>query len=161
MHNDRVHTYNPIIPMNLKNLNILLADDDTDDCTFFTEALEDLKLSAHLTIVRDGEQLMQLLKEETKVLPNVIFLDINMPRKDGFECLWDMKRDKRLKDIPVIMFSTSNSPTQIDTVFKIGAHVYIHKPGDFSQLKEVIRHALPIVAEKRSSKKPVRYIMNA
>jgi CheY-like chemotaxis protein len=147
--------------MNLKKLNILLADDDTDDCTFFKEALEDLKLSAHLTIVHDGEELMQLLEHEKKSLPDVLFLDINMPRKNGFECLSEIRHDKKLKDLPVVMFSTSNSIDKISAIFKIGAHVYIHKPGDFAQLKEVISHALPIVTEATSSNKKVKYILNA
>ncbi len=147
--------------MNLKKLNILLADDDTDDCTFFKEALEDLKLSTHLTIVHDGEELMQLLEHEKKSLPDVLFLDINMPRKNGFECLSEIRHNKKLKDLPVVMFSTSNSIDKISAIFKIGAHVYIHKPGDFAQLKEVISHALPIVTEATSSNKKVKYILNA
>jgi CheY-like chemotaxis protein len=146
--------------MNLKKLNILLADDDTDDCTFFKEALEDLKLSADLTIVRDGEELMQLLAHEKNALPDVLFLDINMPRKNGFECLSEIKNSKKLKSLPVIMFSTSNSLDKISAIFKTGAHVYIHKPGDFAQLKEVISHALPIATEISAGKK-VKYILNA
>jgi len=67
--------------MNLNQLKILLADDDIDDCIFFKEALVELLLSKHLTTVNDGEQLMQLLTNETNVLPHVLFLDLNMPRK--------------------------------------------------------------------------------
>ena len=67
--------------MNLNQLKILLADDDIDDCIFFKEALAELLLSTHLTTVNDGEQLMQLLTNETNVLPHVLFLDFNMPAK--------------------------------------------------------------------------------
>ena len=67
--------------MNSKHLNLLLADDDTDDCIFFKAALEKLSLSTHLTTVHDGEQLMRLLLKETYELPHVLFLDLNMPRK--------------------------------------------------------------------------------
>ena len=67
--------------MKLKQLNILLADDDTDDCIFFKEALDELLLPTHLITVHDGEQLMQLLTNETTELPDVLFLDLNMPRK--------------------------------------------------------------------------------
>ena len=67
--------------MNSKHLNLLLADDDTDDCIFFKAALEKLSLSTSLTTVHDGEQLMRLLLKETYELPHVLFLDLNMPRK--------------------------------------------------------------------------------
>jgi CheY-like chemotaxis protein len=147
--------------MDTRKLNILLADDDTDDCNFFKEALEDLKLPVHLTTVRDGEQLMELLTKDSKELPDVLFLDINMPRKNGHECLAEIKHNKKLKGLSVVMFSTSNSPDKIQMTFKSGAHIYIHKPGDFSQLKEVIRHALPIATGGSTLNKHVKYILNA
>jgi len=147
--------------MNLKQLNILLADDDTDDCLFFKKALGELLISTNLTTVHDGEQLMQLLTNETNELPDVLFLDLNMPRKNGFECLSEIKQNKKLKDLSLVMLSTSNSKDMISMVFKIGAHVYIHKPGDFAQLKQVIHHALPIAIEKIFSNSPVKYILNA
>ncbi len=147
--------------MKLKALNILLADDDIDDCAFFQQALDELSLSAQLTIVHDGEKLMKHLSENLEHLPHVIFLDINMPLKNGPECLSEMKKNTHLKDIPVVMFSTSNSWDTINTLFKSGAHVYIHKPSDFKQLKQVIHHALPIAAEKIFSNGPVKYVLNA
>lgn len=147
--------------MSIKNLNILLADDDLDDCNFFKHALEELSLSAQLTTVHDGEELMQYLSENSEHLPHVLFLDINMPRKNGMECLSEIKRDPNLKNIPVVMFSTSNSWDTINTLFKSGSHVYIHKPSDFAQLKQVIHHALPIAAEEIFSRSPLKYILNA
>jgi CheY-like chemotaxis protein len=147
--------------MNLKQLNILLADDDTDDCFFFKKALDELLLVTQLTIVHDGEQLMNYLFKNTKNLPDILFLDISMPRKNGLECLSEIKQNKKLQDLPLVLLSTSNSKDMISTVFKIGAHVYIHKPGDFEQLKQVIHHALPIATEKIFSDSPVKYILNA
>ncbi len=147
--------------MNIKKLNILLADDDTDDCIFFKEALEQLQVSTQFTAVIDGEQLMQLLTNEANELPDILFLDINMPRKSGLECLSEIKRNKRLKDIPVVMFSTSNSWETINMLFRSGANVYIHKPSDFSQLKQVIHHALPIAAENTFSTGQLKYVLNA
>jgi CheY-like chemotaxis protein len=147
--------------MNLKKLKILLADDDSDDCLFFRKALEELLLPAHLTIVPDGEQLMNYLSENSENLPDILFLDISMPRKNGLDCLSEIKQNKKLKDLPVVILSTSNSKDTISMVFEIGAHVYIHKPGDFTQLKQVIHHALPIATEKSFSNSPVKYILNA
>jgi len=140
--------------MNLKQLNILLADDDTDDCLFFNKALEELQLSTHLTTVRDGEQLMSYLSENSKLLPDVLFLDLSMPRKNGFECLSDIKKDEKLKDIPVVMFSTSYprdanyEQDMINRLLKIGAFHFIRKPEDFAQLKQAIHHALTLATKK-------------
>ncbi len=147
--------------MNLKNLNILLADDDNDDCMFFKKALGEISVSSQLTIVNDGEKLMNYLTENTDHLPLVLFLDINMPRKNGLECLYEIRQNKKLKDLPVVMFSTTNSWDTIDMLFKGGSNVYIHKPSDFAQLKQVIHHAIPLAAEKIFSNNPVKYILNA
>ena len=147
--------------MNLKQLNILLADDDIDDCQFFKEALEALPLTAQLKTVHDGEQLMNYLEENAEHLPHVLFLDINMPRKNGFECLSEIKHNDKLKDLPVVMFSTSNPKDSIEILFKTGADVYIRKPSNFSQLVQVIHHALPMAAENIFSNGKLKYILNA
>ena len=147
--------------MNLKQLNILLADDDLDDCRFFKEALEALPLTTKLTTVNDGEELMTYLLENTDHLPHVLFLDINMPRKDGFECLTEIKHHDKLKDLPVVMFSTSNAQDKINILFNTGADVYIRKPSNFAQLVQVIHHALPLAAENIFSNGKLKYILNA
>ena len=147
--------------MNIKKLNILLADDDTDDCHFFAAALETLPISTQLKTVHDGDELMNYLIENEQYLPHVLFLDINMPRKNGFECLAEIKQDEKLKDLPVIMFSTSSEREKINILFKTGADVYIRKPGNFAQLVQVIQHALPIAAENIFSNGKLKYILNA
>jgi CheY-like chemotaxis protein len=149
------------MPPNVKQLKILLAEDDEDDRYFFDKALKKLPISSHLSIMPDGEELMNYLSGNSENLPDVLFLDINMPRKNGFECLLEIKHSKLLKDIPVVMFSTTNAWDTIGMLFKSGANVYIHKPGDFAQLKEVIFHALPIASEKSFSTSQVKYILNA
>ena len=142
--------------MNSKQLHILLADDDIDDCVFFEKALLALPVSSYLTTVRDGEQLMNYLDKNSESLPYVLFLDINMPRKSGFECLTEIMEDIKLKDLPVVMFSTSYprdmtyERDMMNLLFKIGAHDYIRKPGDFEQLKQLIHNALIMVTEKRA-----------
>src|ERR1035438_6847359 len=90
---------------------IFLADDDADDCTFFEEALRDLQVQAQLTIVNDGVALMTTLDETVTEPPppHVIFLDLNMPRKNGFECLDEIRQNPRFKEIPVVIFSTSDN----------------------------------------------------
>lgn len=147
--------------MNSKQLNILLADDDIDDCRFFKEALEALPQITKLTIVHDGDELMKHLLENSERLPHVIFLDINMPRMNGFECLSAIKRNDRTKDLPVIMFSTSGARDKINILFNDGANVYIRKPSNFAQLVQVIHHALPMAAENIFSNGKLNYILNA
>lgn len=133
---------------------ILLADDDTDDCFFFEKALREIPIKTHLTIFRDGEQLMEHMNNNSKELPNILFLDLSMPRKTGFECLSEIKENNRLKDIPVIVFTTSFTSgiefeqTLINTLSNIGSEEYIRKPSDFEQLKKIIHDALIRIIEK-------------
>ena len=131
--------------MSLKQLNILLADDDIDDCLFFKQALDDLPLAALFTEVHDGEQLMQLLEKETTELPHVLFLDLNMPRKNGFECLTEIKESKKLKRLPVIIFSTSFDQEVVNLLYKNGAQYFIRKPSEFTQFKKIIQQTLTLM----------------
>jgi len=147
--------------MNEKKLNILLADDDIDDCDFFKDALETLPITAHLTMVHDGAELMNYLEENLPHLPHVLFLDINMPKKNGFECLAEIKNNAELKGLPVVMFSTSKDQSKIDVLFKNGANIYARKPASFVQLVQVIHHALPLATENIFSNDKLKYILNA
>ena len=130
-----------------RKLNIYLADDDQADCLLFKEALAELPVTVNLTIVHDGEQLIDLLTKEKNVLPDVLFLDLNMPRKNGFATLGQIKRDNKLLDLPVIIYSTANDQAKVKDVFRDAAHYYIRKPAKFSELKEVIYKALTLIAE--------------
>ncbi len=131
------------------NINIILADDDQADCVLFKDALEELPISAHLTIVHDGEQLIAELNKNKKQLPDVLFLDLNMPRKNGFLSLGEIKRNTDLQDIPVIIFSTASDMEKVKDVFRDAAHYYITKPADFSTIKKVIYEALTLIMQKK------------
>ncbi len=117
-------------------LNLWLADDDADDCMFFKEALDELPLDSSLVTVNNGEELMRALATKSTTLPDVLFLDLNMPRKTGFECLSEIKRNEGLKSIPVIIYSTSLDLAVVNLLYEKGAHHYIRKPGEFSDLKK-------------------------
>jgi len=147
--------------MNEKRINIMLADDDLDDCGFFEKALASLPLSTKLTIANDGEQLMQMLGEKAHQIPDILFLDINMPRKNGIECLEDIRKDVKLMELSIVILSTLKNDVVIQKLFKEGVHIYIHKPGDFKQLKEVINNVIPIASEEVFSTSRVNYILNA
>lgn len=134
------------------SLQLLLADDDKDDSDLFKEALDELPVKTSIVTVSDGEQLMHLLDKRMNNLPQVLFLDLNMPRKNGFECLSEIKQDVRLKNLPVIIFSTSFDKDIVDLLYTNGAHFYISKPNEFDKLKEVIHAALQAVAKDHSVK---------
>ena len=138
--------------MSLKQLNILLADDDLDDCLFFKEALEGMPVNTHLTAVHDGEQLMQLLANEKIKLPDILFLDLNMPRKNGFECLTEIKQNKKLKDLPVVIFSTSFEQEVVNLLYDNGAHFFIRKPSEFASFKKIILYTLTLIMLENVSK---------
>jgi CheY-like chemotaxis protein len=138
----------------LTTLHVILADDDIDDRFFFDKALKEIPIPNRLTTVNDGEQLMKYLFENSAHLPDVLFLDLSMPRKTGFECLTEIKENEKLKDLPVIMLSTSfprdNKYEQniIKMLFTIGAMDYIRKPGDYLTLKQFINDALIKISGK-------------
>ena len=129
-------------------LQILLADDDIDDRNFFANALLEIPITTQLKTVSNGEQLMEHLAANAANLPDVLFLDLSMPRKTGFECLAEIKENESLKTMPVIMFTTSFT-RGIDlednlkkTLGRMGAMDYIRKPGGFEELKSVIHQTL-------------------
>ena len=133
--------------MNVTPLNLLLADDDTDDCIFFKEALEELPVVAKLTTVNDGVQLMLHLTEKTETLPHALYLDLNMPRKNGYDCLTEIKQKPKLKTIPVIIFSTSFDSEVVNLLYERGAHYYIRKPAEFQDLKKIISKSLDLISK--------------
>jgi CheY-like chemotaxis protein len=137
--------------MSSTQFNLLLCDDDADDCYFFKEALQSFPLVTQLTTVHDGEQLMQQLTNVINGLPDVLFLDLNMPRKNGFECLSEIKLNEKLKQLPVIIFSTSYEQEVVNLLYKNGAQYFIRKPAEFSQLQKVIQKALTVLVQENKS----------
>jgi CheY-like chemotaxis protein len=123
--------------------NIFLADDDTDDCILFEDALREICNQSQLTTANDGIELMALLERDAAP-PDVIFLDLNMPRKNGFECLSEIRERAHLRNIPIVIFSTTAQPEAVNNVYENGASCFVCKPNTFQQLKTTIRHILSI-----------------
>ena len=119
-------------------INITLADDDEDDRMFFTDAFREIKIKTRVNTFNDGVELMDFLNKEHSILPQVLFLDINMPRKNGIECLLEIKKNKRFDDMAIAMYSTSSSEEHIEETFVNGANSYIKKPSDFATLKKIL-----------------------
>lgn len=125
--------------------NVFLADDDADDCIFFEDALKQVKIPTQLTLSNNGLELMSNLELVAKPPPpDVIFLDLNMPRKNGFQCLKEIRESPRLKDIPVVILSTSASNSSVDETYNQGANYYICKPRSFTLLVKAIETVLQL-----------------
>lgn len=145
----------------LCSINILLADDDKDDCLLFEDAIQELKLAVRLNTVNDGEALMQYLSlSAPSSLPNALFLDLNMPRKNGFECLSEIKNHSVFNTIPVFIYSTSYDEEKANLLYKAGANYYICKPSNFEELKNVIQRAILIVQNKNICSTKDAYYIN-
>lgn len=135
------------------NINILLADDDQDDCLLFQDALAEVPMTTNLDTVRNGDHLMQFL-HAAEQLPKMIFLDLNMPRKNGYECLAEIRQTEKLWQLPVIIMSTSFNPDIINMLYHGGAQHYICKPNAYEHLVKVIFRAISITFQGNSSQPP-------
>lgn len=140
-------------------LNILLADDDQSDRFFFERALKEIAIETQLTTVEDGEKLISYLKENFNHLPDVIFLDLNMPRKNGGECLSEIKRDEKLKHIPIVVYSTSLYEEIATILYQNGAHYYLQK-SDLKELPAHIQRTLSLLSENPHQPPKDKFFIN-
>lgn len=132
--------------MKTKIVDILIADDDQDDCLMTREAFRECRIANRLHFVHDGEALLDYLKrrppyndEQRFPMPGLILLDLNMPLKDGREALMEIKADAALRSIPVVILTTSSAEEDILRSYDIGVNSFITKPVSYSGLIEVIR----------------------
>jgi len=130
--------------MHTDYIHIILADDDEDDILFFTDAFDELKINTKVNTFKDGEELMNYLNTDKAVMPNVLFLDLNMPKKTGIECLTEIKANNKMSGIAIAIYSTSASEEDIEKTFVLGANIYIKKPDDFKKLKKVLSEVVSI-----------------
>ena len=123
--------------------DLLLVEDNEADFILLREAMEELNFAVHLHGVQDGEEAMKYLRRQAPyteaVRPDLIFLDINMPKINGFGVLADIKRDKYLQGIPVIVLSTSQAEEDISRSYSLQANCYISKPSSLDEFLSVIK----------------------
>ena len=134
----------------------MLADDDVDDRELFTEAMTEINASIKVRAVEDGERLMNELIQMAE-LPDLIFLDLNMPKKNGKECLSEIQLHKELKKIPVIIYSTSISDKDINALLNKGAHCLIRKPDSYDTLKDIFKK---VITNDFSSERNEEFLFN-
>ena len=126
-----------------KPVEVLLVEDDEDDVLLTREALKDSKVIVSMTVVQDGEEALKRLRRqppfETSPVPDLILLDLNLPRVSGREVLKELKADPVLRKIPVVVLTTSAADTDVLKCYDLGANCYITKPVDFEQFQRIIK----------------------
>jgi chemotaxis family two-component system response regulator Rcp1 len=132
-----------MIKTEVRPIEILLVEDSPSDAEFTVEALKEAKVRNHLSLVEDGVQAMEFLRRQGKHAqaprPDLIMLDLNLPRKDGREVLAELKADDNLKMIPVVVLTTSRAEQDVLRAYQLHANCYITKPVDFQQFLNVVR----------------------
>lgn len=124
-------------------VHVLLAEDNPTDVLLTREALAEAKLHIHLHVVEDGVEALEFLHKEGKYIdvpsPDIILLDLNLPKMDGRETLTAIKADDRLKHLPVVILTTSKDEADIMASYHSGANCFITKPVDFDQFRSVVK----------------------
>ena len=123
-------------------LSILLVDDDVEDQEIFLDAIKEVDPLVHCFCAADGEDALKLLGTEAIVKPDLVFIDLNMPKLNGKQLLLELKRSDNLKDIPVIMYSTFFGPSDIEEITASGASHYMIKSTRFEDLCLNLKHIL-------------------
>ena len=128
--------------MNASLISVLLVDDDPGDVLLVREAFEDHKVGNLLSVVSDGVEAMEYVRGQGSysqaVRPDLILLDLNLPRKSGIEVLEEIKTDPSLSMIPVVVLTTSEAEEDIVRAYKLHANAYITKPVDFEQFSQIV-----------------------
>ncbi|MDP0500654.1 MAG: response regulator [Verrucomicrobiota bacterium JB022] len=127
----------------IRPINILLVDDSETDVLLTREALADAKIRNHMDVVHDGEEALKFLRQQdpykNKTRPDLVLLDLNMPKKDGREVLKEIKSDPKLKTLPVVILTTSKAEEDIARSYAYHANCYVTKPVDYEQFSVVVR----------------------
>ena len=131
-------------------LRVLLTDDDKDDRLIFNEILNEISMDITIHMVSDGKQMMDFLSTNENQLPDIIFLDLNMPNMNGIECLKEIRSHDQYSNISIAIYSTSTSENDIDDTFNHGANIYITKPAAYGDLKKVLKKSLTAIRLNRN-----------
>lgn len=121
-----------------KHDSFLLVDDDMDDILLFQEVLKELDKNIRFSFASNGIDALEHLDKNSNDLPQLIFLDLNMPRMDGKQCLRAIKQDPRFSHLPIIMYTTSSQSRDIEETMMLGAVCFITKPSSVKELKEIL-----------------------
>lgn len=118
---------------------VVFAEDDEDDQLYFREVFREINPHIRIVFVSNGIQLLRLLKN---FLPDLLFLDLEMPYKNGLECLVDLRSDPSSANLPVVIFSSTMKPANIQTAYEMGAHLFLHKSSKYSEYSDCLKKIL-------------------
>jgi CheY-like chemotaxis protein len=140
----------------MSKLHIILADDDPDDCLILSEVFKETIPDGEITCFQDCESLLEYLESSNKepeecIHPSLIFLDLNMPKMSGQDCLKKITRNEICRNIPIIIYSTAARGDIIDECYKLGASLYIVKPSDTDKLRQTILQVIKTFIKKQNS----------
>jgi CheY-like chemotaxis protein len=148
-----------------RNLTILIAEDSQDDAFFLERACRKIGLKNPVQILTDGNEVLDYLKAEGKYqnrteypFPSVMFIDIKMPRVNGFEVLKWLQEHPECKIIPTIMFSSSEQPEDVERAYQLGVNAYLVKPNATAELEEILRSTYDFWARCAKPRKPVKCV---
>lgn len=120
-------------------MTVLIVDDDADDRMFLEQALRQIGYTQHIEFLEDGEELMDYLTRPDSDLPNLVILDLNMPRKNGLQALQEIKANPQLRRLPVVVLTTSSADEDVSRSYDLGGNSFITKPFNFNRLVEMMR----------------------
>jgi CheY-like chemotaxis protein len=126
----------------MSSKTFFIVDDDIDDQELFIEAVNEVDRSIHCLASSNCEEALDMLKSGKMDLPDLIFLDLNMPRVNGKQCLAEIKKESSLRDIPVIIYSTSSEKRDIEETSRLGASYFLTKPNKFEELCKALSHVV-------------------
>ena len=136
--------------------SVLLADDDADDRLVFSDVIREIHPKVHLETVPGGVQLLKLLEH---FAPDLLFLDLEMPFKNGLECLSEIRNNQRLATLPVVVFSSTTRPANIQTAYEMGANLFLIKESTFNQYSAALTTILSL-EWKEPEKIKAQYCIN-
>jgi CheY-like chemotaxis protein len=123
-------------------LRLMIVDDDADDRTLFVQSVKEIDDKIECVTAKDGQEALKLLSQPLFELPNFIFLDLRMPRFDGRKCLIELKKDERLKNIPIIIYTTSREVNESKELKDLGAVHFMSKPNSPDEIYYVVSFVL-------------------
>jgi DNA-binding response OmpR family regulator len=142
-----------------ENINeVLIADDDADDYKFLTSAIQDLTVTVIVSRAENGEILIKILNEK---IPDVLFLDVLLPRMNGKECLKEIRSNRRYDSLPIIMYTSLRDVETIEFCYREGSNLYVCKPNSYSELLEILTRIFTIDWKKMMYYPPLsQYVLN-
>ena len=135
-------------------LNILLADDSVDEHFLFRHTIKGIDADVNIQTALNGVELLRLLNNPDTILPDLLFLDLNMPLKNGKESLAEIKRSEKLAHLNIVIYSTSDEKRDIDETFALGANLYVRKPQDYLELEQTLAKVISTYREKGITRYP-------